>query len=473
MTPSFAQQLTTTLLHFVWQGTLIALVYSLIKQQTTSPQIRYGAGVGALLASILWPVWTLVSTAGAPQPAVLVTPVASADFSPGIAYAVSWIWCAGATLCSLRTSATLLYLRFRVLGKRLQPTAQLRTTVDRLGQQLGLHRVRLWTSQQIDVPQVVGFFRPVVLVPLAMLSRLTPSQLEAVLLHELIHLRRRDPLVQALQTLVESLLFFHPAVWWLSSQLRQEREFCCDAEVVACTGSPLDYAQALLSLESQRTPTAPTLALNGGSLMERIKRIVEPEVRRTTRPTAALAGLLLVALAITTLWAAGPGRGDSGPIPWMPEEVRQWESLLAEAGREHQVDPALLSIIALVESKGNPDAVSSSGARGLMQIMPATGQKIAQVRGIKQFETDDLMDPAINADFAAYLLSDYLHRFENEADPAETIEWAAAAYNGGLKRVMAFRAGKAELSEETQNYKSKVRAMWLHRDSDRMRKMKK
>lgn len=203
--------------------------------------------------------------------------------------------------------------------------------------------------------------------------------------------------------------------------------------------------------------------------MERIRRIVDPHARTArvrSLPSAAVGGLLLVALAVTTLFAAsGPGRDDSGPILWMPESVRQWEGVLAEAGREHGVDPALLSILALVESNGNPEAVSRTGALGLLQIMPATGAAIAERRGIEGFDPERLMDPSINADFGAYLLGEYLERFRDDRDPAATVEWAAAAYNGGLKRAEAHRRGVAELSDETLKYKGLVRKLWLQRDA--------
>jgi peptidoglycan/xylan/chitin deacetylase (PgdA/CDA1 family) len=140
--------------------------------------------------------------------------------------------------------------------------------------------VRLCRSALVEVPTVVGHLRPIILVPAAALAGLTPRQLEAVLAHELAHIRRYDYLVNLLQTAAEVLLFYHPAAWWLSRRLRAEREHACDdAAVEAVAGDVLLYARALAALEqtrAARAPRAPELALaaDGGSLMKRIERLV-------------------------------------------------------------------------------------------------------------------------------------------------------------------------------------------------------
>src|SRR5207302_2395764 len=118
---------------------------------------------------------------------------------------------------------------------------------------------------------VVGWLRPAVLRPVSTLGGLSPGQLEAVLAHELAHVRRHDSLVSLLQAAVETLLFYHPAVWWASERVRAERELCCDDEAVAACGDALAYARALADLEALR-PAPPRLALaaTGGRLFDRI-----------------------------------------------------------------------------------------------------------------------------------------------------------------------------------------------------------
>ena len=106
------------------------------------------------------------------------------------------------------------------------------------------------------MPTVIGWLKPVVLLPASALAALTPQQLEAILAHELAHIRRHDYLVNLLQTLVETLLFYHPAVWWLSRRIRIERENCCDDLAVSLCGDPVAYAAALADLEALRSSTA-------------------------------------------------------------------------------------------------------------------------------------------------------------------------------------------------------------------------
>ena len=113
-------------------------------------------------------------------------------------------------------------------------------TLDDLRRRLGVSRpVRLLKSALVEVPTVIGWFRPVILLPAATLSGLTPGQLEAILAHELAHVRRLDYLVNAFQCLVETLMFYHPVAWWISRCIREERENCCDDLVIEVCGDRL------------------------------------------------------------------------------------------------------------------------------------------------------------------------------------------------------------------------------------------
>src|SRR5262249_31480014 len=141
----------------------------------------------------------------------------------------------------------------------------------RLSLALGVRQaVRLLESTAIEVPAVLGLLRPVILLPASAVTGLTPAQLEMILAHELAHIRRHDFLVTLFQSAVETLLFYHPAVWWISRQVRIERENCCDDLAVAVCGTPLQYARALARLEELRAEALPlAVSANGGSLMER------------------------------------------------------------------------------------------------------------------------------------------------------------------------------------------------------------
>ena len=188
----------------------------------------------------------------------------------------------------------------------------------RLARRLHVSRgVRLLESSIVEVPTVVGWLKPVILIPTSALAGLSPLQLEAILAHELAHIRRHDYLVNLLQTLVETLLFYHPAVWWVSKQIRIERENCCDDLAVSLCGDPILYAQALADLEHLRGAGANlALAANGGSLLHRVKRLLGAPSHAGRAP-GWLAGAVSVALLVTMggIVAAAIGREAASRQP--------------------------------------------------------------------------------------------------------------------------------------------------------------
>jgi uncharacterized protein (TIGR03435 family) len=150
--------------------------------------------------------------------------------------------------------------------------------LDRLAARVSVSRaVRLLVSPLVQAPAVVGWLRPVVLAPVGALAGLPPEQVEALLLHELAHIRRHDYLVNIAQSAIEALLFYHPAVWWVSSEIRAERELCCDDMAVSAGSDAVVFARALaeLELESARpSHLNPVVAAAGGSPAHRIARLL-------------------------------------------------------------------------------------------------------------------------------------------------------------------------------------------------------
>ncbi len=219
------------------------------------------------------------------------------------AHALPWLviaWLLGASFSALRLAGGF------VLAQRLkrEPAPLVsdgwQETLARLMQRLRVSRpVRLCASALVEVPTVIGWLRPVVLLPACALTNLSAAQLEALIAHELAHIRRHDYLINLLQSVIETLLFYHPAVWWLSRRVRVEREHCCDDLAVAATGDVLVYARALATLETLRSRPAVSLAVaaNGGSLMQRIQRLLRPQPAASGRAPMSIAlALMLVAL---------------------------------------------------------------------------------------------------------------------------------------------------------------------------------
>ncbi len=163
--------------------------------------------------------------------------------------------------------------------------------------------VQLMQSTFITAPVVIGWMRPVVLLPIAVINGLTVPQLEAVLAHELAHVRRFDAFIAAIQALFETIFFFHPAAWWISRQLHREREFCCDDLAISTLNNRTEYSRALLAIaELKSTHGLFVLGADGGSLLYRVQRLFgENQLASNCRSNYVLAPLLLLSLGIATL----------------------------------------------------------------------------------------------------------------------------------------------------------------------------
>jgi beta-lactamase regulating signal transducer with metallopeptidase domain len=199
--------------------------------------------------------------------------------------------------------------------------------------------------------------RPVILLPASALTGLSPQQLEAIIAHELAHIRRHDYLINLLQTVVETLLFYHPAVWWVSRRIRQEREHCCDDLAVAVCGDALTYARALLEMEQLRA-AGPQLAMaaNGGSLMNRIQRLVGAQPKHSNRFGGLFAGVitlttLISAVAVAQILLQSSSRADREFVSAREREAMKvnaaaetpGESNGADAGRQTNARSSLCS----------------------------------------------------------------------------------------------------------------------------------
>jgi len=163
--------------------------------------------------------------------------------------------------------------------------------------------VRLLRSAVVKTPITIGWLRPTILLPLGLITGLTPSELDAIITHELAHIRRHDYPVNLLQTVIETLLFYHPAVWWVSRRIRIERENCCDDWAVAVTGDSLSYARTLTRFgelrhaDERRLSVGQSVSADGGSLLARVRRLVPRRGDDNARPRTWLAGGVVLATA--------------------------------------------------------------------------------------------------------------------------------------------------------------------------------
>lgn len=281
------------LLHFVWQGLLVAFLLwvALATLRNGSARLRYMLSCAALAIMIALPVITVWVVYSAPvaasTPADQVVDIAHSAGSAALSAAASlpawvaaleaWVlpvWLAGVLIFAVRLIWSSRHAA-RLQREGDPAEASLIDTVSRLARRMNIGcPVRVLISRLTDSPGVAGWLRPVILLPAATLLSLSVEQLEAVLAHELAHIRRHDYLVNVLQTLAETLFFYQPAVWWVSSRIRNERELCCDDLAVEICGDAVGYARALTKLERLRV-ISPELAMSStaGSLLYRIQRL--------------------------------------------------------------------------------------------------------------------------------------------------------------------------------------------------------
>lgn len=306
----FVQALGWTLLHFLWQGLLIAgaTALALAALRNARPEARYAVGCGALLACLAWPATGLYlrlagsasavdMTAFGLLPAALLAPDSLPDLSM-LLRAVVGVWALCAAVLALRMALGMLWIERS--AKNLGAThGPLQTRLSRMAQDAGVARpVRLRVLDGIASPLTAGIWRPMVLVPAALVTGMPPHLLDALLAHELAHIRRHDYLLNLLQNAIEALLFFHPAVWWISRGVRLEREHIADDFAARQLGEPRRLALALSELERLQFSTHHlAVAANGGDLMSRITRLLRPAPQalnwKAAVPLLALAGACL------------------------------------------------------------------------------------------------------------------------------------------------------------------------------------
>jgi uncharacterized protein YnzC (UPF0291/DUF896 family) len=306
------------LLHFVWQGAALAALAAVAMAACRNARARYGVGVAALTLMLAAPVATffLEMSPRSPQsqlPAhggsgvATVRPLAVGGSrlasSPD---AFGWLveaWLIGVVAFSLRSAGGLLLLEHeRRKGFTVVPDAVLEICFT-LQDRLGISRVINYCQcTRLQAPAVLGWFRPIVMLPVAALTGLSPEQLQSVIAHELAHIKRMDSFVNVFQIGVETLLFYHPAVWWLNARIRAEREHCCDDIAVSVCGNPLEYARALTLMELWRGVPALAMAATGGSLSDRVRRLLGIKSARTSLRGA---GVVASILCLTTALIAG------------------------------------------------------------------------------------------------------------------------------------------------------------------------
>jgi beta-lactamase regulating signal transducer with metallopeptidase domain len=373
--PAF-QRLALTLLHFLWQGAAVAAALGIVQWSLNrrGARVRYAACVAALAAVTAFPIATFVvvqppaqieraevvaarsDNSAAPAPAERSIRPFSSSVSPAsesasgpppspatrrevrtslalFAAATPYLvllWMLGVLLFGLRLLWAFAGLR-RLLRDRVELPGEFLASVEQLARAMRLATAPLVCgSRRAAEAMAVGFFRPVVLLPVAWLAQVPADVLRSVVAHELAHVRRWDRWVNLLQRVVEAALFYHPAVWWISRRMRTEREFCCDEEAARVVGGAVRYAEALEHIGRLHWHQRQLLLTNtiGGTKMALLKRVrrVLGQSESTKGGDGWTVGLLAVCIPLMLLVAS----------TWWPTEPSSVSAAVADDGDKNR-----------------------------------------------------------------------------------------------------------------------------------------
>ena len=431
-----------TLVHFVWQGAAIASITAILLGvlRSRSPQARYAVACSALALMLAAPVVTAWVLSASPRSAITNSihllrsrqggvvgvalappwspasvgssaPVPPAEFSlPAeidtntLFSAIVALWLGGVAVLLTRLGAGCWRVRQIQAAARLEPESRWQSLADEIAARLGMRRrFSVVDSLRVATPTVVGWLQPIVMLPVAALAGLSPRQVEAILAHELAHIRRHDYAINLLQTLAETVLFYHPAVWWVSARIRVEREHCCDDVAVAVCGDATEYAAALTELASWSIAHPPlAMAATDGPLITRVRRLLrlsEPVDRSSGRTTVVVAGVLTAAIGLgifgVIVQAQPIGGADSRFGP--PEMNRLLGfDLFPGPVRLPGGDP--VNVRAWGVTVGNETTMTYVGFTARSMIRESYGLEDAPIVGAPLWMDDETFDIAVPAD---------------------------------------------------------------------------
>jgi len=339
-------QVGWALLHFLWEGTIVAFVTALAATAFEEARHRYAAYLVGFVVMAACPIVTFVAVDIASNPASISQPLTEArapsswlasppaggaPLSDTIGWRLPLLgrirrqaekslpWVVAVWLVGVACRSTWLTLGFATLSKRTRerrpvPKDLLHLAVQ-VGEKLGLYGFReLCVARGISEPMVVGRLRQIVLIPVSVLTKATPELLEAIIAHELAHIRRLDPWANLLQRVVETVFFYHPAIWWLSGCIHRERERCCDDLSVRVTHDRFTYARALklaydVKMIEGRRAFALRMGPTKGSMLQRVYRVLNRPVLQQGMPfwlAGAIPFSLILALTMLTMATFSP-----------------------------------------------------------------------------------------------------------------------------------------------------------------------
>jgi beta-lactamase regulating signal transducer with metallopeptidase domain len=522
LSPGTMRALGWALLHFLWQGTALAALAAAAMALCHRTTARYAVGIATLALMLAAPLATLIYL----QQSSPVAVAASKSNTPPVAWPIArhaakesdsaepapvpsslsldaspWLveaWLLGVVFFSLRTGGGFLLVQ----RERRRHTALLSASADaaklrlyemcrELQQRLGVKRaIAYCEGKWLEAPTVIGWFRPIVFLPVSAVTGLSENQLRSVIAHELAHIKRLDPFVNVFQIIVETLLFYHPAVWWLNKRIRAEREHCCDEVAVSICGNAVEYARALTLMEEWRRAPALAMAANASPLRERIVRVLGLKTLGTGMRTLGLTGSILCLAA--ALVAGNTLFGIAYPKPIVhagPSALRAlFHGGAAQAQSAQQVAPAPIpKPSAGQEQHGEPgtaqsyiDGMKSAGMGDLtadaliaLKIQDVTPEYVKAMRELGlHADADELVSLKVQGVTPEYVKELRALGFNPDVD--EIVSFKVQGVNADYVRALKDAGLKADADQivslkvqgVTSEYVRELRAAGLTVDSD-------
>lgn len=368
------RSLGMSLLHSLWEGAVIFVILQLCLSLAgkNNASIRYVIHFSGLLAlaAAFFATWYVLYASGhyavpaesfrsaAAMPpefhgmAILVTGRLSLwgwlnQFVEPLSPFLAMGWLVGFPLVALYTSVTLFVSYRSVRSGLLTPDDSMRLVFRRACQRLDIRNGFLYLTAQQVSPMVLGIFKPMVIIPMAVVNGLSTEQVEAVMVHELAHIRRLDPVFLVIQALAVRILFFHPLAWYLSAQIDSDREHSCDDLVLHTFSDPINYIKALTMIQEMNMSPVPVNALTGKSkqLLGRAMRLLTPESGRFSSFRTAILLLLLISFGLTAfamVYASSPRQVKQDPPAAGPAVARVEKDTVKQViirKEVRQVDP--------------------------------------------------------------------------------------------------------------------------------------
>jgi beta-lactamase regulating signal transducer with metallopeptidase domain len=389
------QSLGWALVHFLWQGTALAALAAVTMAIFRRPAVRYLIGVSTLVMMLVAPIATFLDysqqhadSTDFVKSSPLVTaawPIARDNAAAGGATqprqigslnAFPWvveIWLLGVALFSLRSAGGFVLLERERRRQSSVVKDRVLEICYTLQDQLGIHRaIQYCESLVLQAPAVIGWFRPIVFLPASALTGLSEAQLRSVIAHELAHIRRYDSFLNLFQVGVETLLFYHPAVWWLNRRIRAEREHCCDEIAVEVCGNAVEYARALTLMEEWRKAPAFAMAINRGPLAQRVRHLLGLNSGRESGRKVGFGGSIL--FLATALLAGNTLLGIAHPKPIVLAATNPVRRVLGIAEAQAQSSPQSAPTSAAKPSAAQkPQVAEHSSAESYIDGMKSAG----------------------------------------------------------------------------------------------------